>query len=280
MTQTQPNDLITRRSCLQLSGMDTVAIQRDVEYCTTDSGPLTMDLYYPPDVSASRPLPAVIIVAGYSDAMEPRLLDCIYKDLGWTVSMAQLIAVSGMVAVTYTNREPARDLQALFAYLQDHGPSLRIPGPRVGVVAASGNVPTALATLMHDASRTPACAVFSCGYMLDSDGSMDVADAAAQWRFANPCAGKSISDLRHDVPLFIARAGLDQFPGVNASIDRFVRSAIDANLPVTFVNHSDGPHAFDLFHDSLTSREIVRQLLAFLQRHLLASEISDAEVDL
>jgi hypothetical protein len=80
--------------------------------------------------------------------------------------------------------------------------------------------------------------------------------------------------------LFIARAGLDQFPGVNASIDRFVRSAIDANLPVTFVNHSDGPHAFDLFHDSLTSREIVRQLLAFLQRHLLASEISDAEVDL
>jgi len=37
--------------------------------------------------------------------MEPRLLDCIYKELGWTVSMAQLIAVSGMVAITYTNRD-------------------------------------------------------------------------------------------------------------------------------------------------------------------------------
>jgi len=30
------------------------------------------------------------------------------------------------------------------------------------------------------------------------------------------------------------------------------------------------PHAFDLFHDSETSREIIRQILAFLQFHLLA----------
>jgi len=47
-------------------------------------------------------------------------------------------------------------------------------------------------------------------------------------------------------------------------IDRpLVRSAIDANLPVTFVNHQRGRHAFELFQDSLASREIVRQLLAF-----------------
>jgi hypothetical protein len=32
--------------------------------------------------------------------------------------------------------------------------------------------------------------------------------------------------------------------------------AVHGNLPVTFVNHPDGPHAFDLFHDSLTSRDI------------------------
>jgi hypothetical protein len=29
------------------------------------------------------------------------------------------------------------------------------------------------------------------------------------------------------------------------------------------------PHAFDLFHDSEVSREIIRRILAFLQFHLM-----------
>jgi hypothetical protein len=43
------------------------------------------------------------------------------------------------------------------------------------------------------------------------------------------------------------------------------------NLPVSLVNHATGPHAFDLFDDSVTSREIIRRILAFLQFHLLAT---------
>ena len=43
-----------------------------------------------------------------------------------------------------------------------------------------------------------------------------------------------------------------------------------ANLPITVANHATGPHAFDLMHDSETSRGIVRQILAFLRFHLLA----------
>jgi hypothetical protein len=41
------------------------------------------------------------------------------------------------------------------------------------------------------------------------------------------------------------------------------------NLPVTFVNHPEAPHAFDLLHDSETSHEIIRQILAFMRFHLL-----------
>jgi hypothetical protein len=43
---------------------------------------------------------------------------------------------------------------------------------------------------------------------------------------------------------------------------------VGANLPLTFVNHPSGPHAFDLFDDSETSREIVRRALSFLRFHL------------
>ena len=269
-----PNDLITRRICLQLNGMDAVTVHRDVEYGLTSAGPQTLDVYYPPGLPAGSRAPAVIIVAGYSGAMTPRLLDCTYKELGWTISMAQLIAASGLIAIAYTNRDPVSDLQALFDHLRHHAQVRRVDASRIGVMAGSGNVPTALSTMMQDSERVPACAVFNCGYMLDLDGSTAVADAAAQWRFANPCAGKSVADLRGDVPFFIARAGQDQFPGVNASIDRFVPQAIAANLPLTLVNHPDGPHAFDLFQDSLASRNTVRHLLAFLQRHLLGPDVT------
>ena len=59
---------------------------------------------------------------------------------------------------------------------------------------------------------------------------------------------------------------------MNASIDRFLRHALVENLPITFVNHAEGPHALDLFENSRTSRDIVRQTLGFLRQHLTAEE--------
>jgi acetyl esterase/lipase len=104
---------------------------------------------------------------------------------------------------------------------------------------------------------------------LDVDGGTAVADAAAQWKFANPNAGKSVADLPRATPLFLARAGQDQFPGLNAAMDRFVAAALQANLPLTLVNYPEAPHAFDLLLDTDTSREVVRQILAFMRFHLM-----------
>ncbi len=190
--------------------------------------------------------------------------------------MAQLIALSGMMAVAYTNREPVTDLQVLLEHIRKHAVSLRIDVSRFGVVAVSGNVPTALTTIMQDATRTPACAVLGYGCLLDLDGATDVAAASRQFGFTNPTAGRSLADLRRDVPLFIWRAGRDQFPAMNASIDRFMAHALSANVPVTLVNHAEGPHAFDLFDDSRTSRGIVRQTLRFLREHLTTEAASGA----
>jgi len=106
--------------------------------------------------------------------------------------------------------------------------------------------------------------------MFDVTGSTRVGDAAKQFGFVNPCAGKSVADLPRDLPLFIARAGQDRMPGLNEALDDFVLKALTCNLPVTLVNHSNGPHAFDLFHDSETSREIIRRILQFMQFHLTA----------
>ncbi len=270
MPQVPPGDIFTRRVCLRLDGMDAVGVRRDVAY-----GPAghdrRFDLYFPSDEPDQR-WPAVIIVAGYPGTMEPRPTPLTYKEIGWTVSMCQLIARSGMVAIAYTNRDPVADLRALFEHVHEFAESLRIDPARIGVVAVSGNVPTALTAIMKDADRPPACAVFGYGCLLDLDGATDVADAARQFGFANPGARRTVADLRRDVPLFITRAGRDQFPGMNASIDSFIRRGLEENLPITFVNHAEGPHAFDLFDDSRTSRDVLRQTLRFLQQHLTAEK--------
>lgn len=272
MTRVLPSDIFTRRVCLQLEGMDGVRVRRDVAYGPPDRC-LCMDVYYPSDEPHEGRWPAVIIVAGYPGATEPRATTLPYKEIGWTVSMCQLIAVSGMAAIAYANRDPAADLQALFEHIHECAESLRIDLARIGVVAVSGNVPTALTTIMQDARRAPACAVFGYGCLLDLGGATDVADAARQFGFANPCVGRTVADLRRDVPLLVTRAGRDQFPAMNASIDSFIREGVRENLPITLVNHAEGPHAFDLFDDSRTTRDVLRQTLRFLRQHLTAEKL-------
>jgi hypothetical protein len=248
--------------------MDAVSVRRDVEYRITDAGPLTMDLYYPPDPPRGARTPAVIVVAGYPDAGFQKFVGCPFKEMAATVSWARLMAASGLVGIAYTNREPAADCLAVLQHVRQHAASLGIDEHRLGVWTSSGNVPLALWILMQE-GRALRCAALCYGYALDLEGATGVADAARMFGFANPAAGRSVEDLPPDVPLFVVRAGRDQTPRLNESLDRFLAAAVARNLPVTFVNHATAPHAFDLFHDSEMSREIVRQVLAFLQCHLL-----------
>ena len=71
------------------------------------------------------------------------------------------------------------------------------------------------------------------------------------------------------MPLFLARAGRDEIPHLNDVLDPFIVKALARNLALTLVNHREGPHAFDLDHDSETSRRIIKQILGFLEFHLL-----------
>jgi hypothetical protein len=170
-----------------------------------------------------------------------------------------------MVAVTYTTRDPQLDVHAVVRFLRQHATSLGM-ADRIGLFAASANVVTALSALMKDPEL--ACAALLYGFTLDFDGSSLVDDAARAYGFVNACAGRSVDDLPGRAALFIARAGQDQFAGLNQALDHFVMGALNRNLPLTLVNYAAGAHGFDLDDDSDNSREIVRQILAFLRFHL------------
>jgi hypothetical protein len=262
-------DIAKKALVYRMPGMDAANIRRDVPYRTTDSGVLTMDIYSPPDQQVGARTPVVVFAIGYSDLGAERFLGCKFKEMESYVVWGKLVAASGLTAITYTTTDPAADIQVLFSHVRENAASLGIDANRIGVWACSGNVPLALSVLMQESREYLKCAVLCYGYMLDLDGHTSVAEASKKFGFVNPCAGKSTDDLPGSVPLFVARAGRDETPQLNETMNRFLAHTLARNLPVTFVNHAAAPHAFDLFHDSETSREIIRQILAFLRFHLL-----------
>ncbi|MGH9716314.1 MAG: alpha/beta hydrolase [Candidatus Acidiferrales bacterium] len=253
-------ELARKKVVYRIPGMDAATIRQDEPYRTTSNGALLMDIYYPAERQTGERLPVVVIVMGYPDPQG------FCRKLGWAVSWAQLIAASGMAAVIFGNQEPTADVHFALQHIRQNAASLGIDEKRIGVAACSGNVAVALSALMQDAGLK--CAALLYGYTLDLYAATGVADMARLYGFDNACAGKSVDDLPSDVPLFLVRAGRDQFTGLNDALDLFLATALARNLPVTLVNHANGPHAFDLDDDSETSREIVKQILAFMQFHL------------
>jgi acetyl esterase/lipase len=262
----EPMPITKRRVVFTMPNLGAVTVRRDQTYRTTDAGPQTLDLYYPHDSHSGTPRPAVIVVAGYADG-GARPGSASFKNMGWTVSWAELIAASGMVAITYSNQHPADDAAAVLAHVHRNATALGIDTNRVALFAGSGNAPVALALLMNGPGQALTCAVLCYPMLLDAEGTTFVADAARTYGFANPCAGRSVSDLP-PVALMIVRASDDQFPHVNDTIDRFLADAGARQLPVTLVRH-EGPHAFDLLQDTDAARDTIKQMLAFLRGHLL-----------
>jgi hypothetical protein len=265
--ETQRDQLSKKRVVYSMPGLEAVAVRRDEQYRMTDAGALTMDVYYPPRSHAGVRTPAVIFVTGFPDPGAQKMLGSRLKDMGSFVSWAQLAAASGLVGITYVNREPG-DVHEVLHHMQRNAGSLGVDDSRIGVWACSGHGPNALSVLMEH-GRDLRCAVLAYAYTLDLDGSTRVADAAKQFGFVT-ATGKSVHDLPRNLPLFVVRAGQDQMPGLNDALDRFVAAALTVNLPLTFVNHASGPHAFDLLDDTTTTRDIVKQMLAFLRFHLSA----------
>jgi hypothetical protein len=223
------HEVTTRRVLYEIDGMQSVR-RRSEQFTGADGQPLPLDVYEPLNPIAT-PTPSVILLEGYPDAGFLQHLGCRFMEMEWTISTAQLIAASGMTAITHSNRDPERDAAALI----DH---VAKSGGKVGIWSTSGHGPVALS-----AARKVSCAVLM-----------------------NPVT----KNFCPDTPLFIARSGQDQTPGLNIALDLLLQGAIAANKPLTLVNIPDAPHSFDLFHDTAMTRHVLGQALGFLRVYLTA----------
>lgn len=136
--------------------MGAVTVRRDIEIAIEGADTIAVDVYQPDRPSRI----AVVIVGGYPDRGFQSFLGCRFKEMGWVVSWAELLATSGVTAIAYSASDPLR-VNDLLQRIRD-GAIDGIRGDRIGVLASSGSGPVAMSLLRRDAAVPILCAAFLC----------------------------------------------------------------------------------------------------------------------
>ena len=206
-----------------------ITVRRDLAHTSADGRTTRFDFYRP----AGEAVVPVVITCNAVNAQMRRWPGYI----GW----GEVTAAAGLASVHYDSAgpNPVSGYEALLEALQARAGELRIDPSRIVVWGGSSNVQLALPLAM-DAKRS------------------EIRGAVIYYGDAQ------VEKIWTDLPLFLARAGLDGAP-LNARIDALIVRALSANAPWTIENYSGGLHGFDIFNDTEISREIIRRTLDFMK---------------
>lgn len=268
------NELARKRLVYHIPGMEQVPVRKDIIFKTVDGLALKMDVYYPQEMKQDTTLPAVILVSG---ELQPEFIER-GKDIGIYTSYGQLIAASGLVAVTFNHRslerytklyEVGSDVDDLVSYVRENCQSLGIDADALCIWAFSSGPLYGLRTAMRGAPPYIHCIVSYYGGMsiLNKNYFQYTPEEEPMMQEFSPV--HYLREVPEGIaPLFVVKSGIDQ-PALNESIDEFVREASARNIPITFMNHPTGLHGFDIYNDDARTHEIIRMTLEFVKEHLV-----------
>jgi acetyl esterase/lipase len=264
-------EIVNAPLVLRKPGTERVKVTAQLRYHPgVDDANLLMDVYSPLDVKAGERRPVLMFVHGGAGS-ESRPKDWgIYK--GW----GRLAGAAGLVGVTFTHRlgypkpllaESGADVAAAIDYIRTNAAKLGADPDRICLAAYSAGGP--LLTLGYDTKRPYIRCLIAVYAFLDVQQSSLHRDNEPAGRVKQYSMIEHLGENRaREIPTLIARAGRDEIPTMNDSIDRFIARAIRENANVTVMNHPEGVHGFDNQNDDDRSREIMEFLLAFASRHL------------
>lgn len=252
------------RIIYEIPGMDRVTPRRDLVYKTADGATLCADLYLPSN--RGRPHPVVIFIHG----AVPKGVKA--KEMPPFISWGQLIAASGMAAVTFNHRaewangfvegslaKAATDLADLIAFVKKNAQEFNLDAARICLFAFSAGGPL-LAAPIRTAPDYLRCIVSFYSFL--ETPSPDPSDPGA----LSPVI--ALTQARGSIPpMFVAKAGLD-FPFLNAGIDKFVAEARSRGATIEMMEHANGHHGFDFADNDDQSRAIIRRAVEFMKSHL------------
>jgi acetyl esterase/lipase len=259
------DDITKKRILYSVPGMDRVNVQRGLQYTAADKTTLPMDVYAPAGLGAQERRPAVIFIHG--GPIEPGATP---HDWGVYRSYGELVAASGLVAVTFTHRlhgaehfaRSAADLVALVESVRSRSAALHVDADRLALWAFSGGGPL----LSIAFGRPPAYIRAVCSYygILDFDGGPPVYKQVPPELSPLQQLRKSSGPLP---PTLIARAGLDD-PWLNQTVDAFVAASTVKKLTLDLLTLPEGHHGFDILDDHDRTREVIKTTLVFLKTQL------------
>ena len=274
MNQRSMREIVMMPVVCRVPGMDDVQVKSDLKYTSVNNPHLLMDVYIPPGLAKDERLPAVLFIHGGVPAGSPA------KNMGIFTSWGRLVAASGMIGVIFTHRlgypkplltEAASDVNAALDYIRTNADSLNIDKDQICLAAYSGGGPM-LSIAMRDKPQYVRCLVAFYAFMDIQQSEMHRANETPEMVKSFSPITYLTNDTSTIAPMFIARAGLDEIPTMNDSIDRFTREAISKNAAITFANHPQGVHGFDNQTDDDRSHEIIQSVIAFMKIHLGITE--------
>jgi acetyl esterase/lipase len=253
----------------KVPGMAAVKVVENLKYTDAADANLLMDVYLPPGIAKGEKRPAVIFVHGGARS------EWTPKDWGAYKTWGRLISASGFVGVTFTHRlgfpnksleTGAKDVADAIKYVRANADKYDLDRDRISLVAYSAGGPM-LSLAMRGDTPYIKCLVAFYAFLDVQRSAYKEAENAEMLAAFSPITylAKDPSALP---PMFVARAGRDEVPMMNDSIDRFTNLAISKNADLTFANHPTGVHGFDNQNDDARSREIIQSVIAFLNSHL------------
>jgi acetyl esterase/lipase len=264
-------EIVNAPLVLTKPGTERVKVATDLRYHPgVDDPNLLMDVYSPLGAKPGERRPVLMFVHGGAGS------DSRPKDWGIYKGWGRLAGASGLVGVTFTHRlgypkpllaESGADVAAAIDYVRTNAAKLGADPDRICLAAYSAGGP--LLTIGLDEKRPYVRCLIAVYAFLDVQQSSLHRDNEPAERVRQYSMIEHLGDKRaKEIPIFVARAGLDEIPTMNDSIDRFIARAIRENANVTVMNHPAGVHGFDNQNEDDRSREIMEFLLAFARRHL------------
>jgi acetyl esterase/lipase len=253
----------------QVPGMDKVKVVQNLKYTKSNDPNVLMDIYQPPNTSAREKHPVVIFIHGGAET------EYTPKDWGIYMSWGRLVAASGFVGVTFTHRLnypdkslelAARDVRAAIDYLRANADKYNADPDRICLATYSAGGPM-LSLAMGGEMPFVRCLIAFYSFMDVRQSDYHKTEDAETLKVFSPITYLN-KDTSRIPPIFIARAGRDEVPTMDDSIDRFIKEALAANVALTFANHPQGVHSFDNQNNDDRSREIIRTALDFMKAHL------------
>jgi acetyl esterase/lipase len=258
------------RLVYEIPGMDQAHVQRDVVYRRAKGIDLKLDVYAPAKLDKKARLAGVVFIHGGPISQKMQVQP---KDWGCYISWGQLAAASGLVGVTFNHRfygyehleQAGSDVAAAIEYVREHARAFNLDPTRLCLAAFSGGGPF-LSLAFRDRPRFVRCVAIYYA-MLDLRSSQQAVKIVGQ-EAAERFSPAAYLGSRTQIPILIARAGLEKSPQLNQALDRFAHAALEANVPLDLLNHPRGQHGFDVLDDDERSRYIIARTLEFIQANV------------